>query len=87
MVQPNGDTLRVELIGDEWWHAYYTEDGYMIQQDSKGWWRYSQYTGQTYQDRRGIERKATKASRRKVHNAERRCACERRWINRKAIKR
>lgn len=83
--QPNGDTLRVELIGDEVWHAYYTEDGYQITQGEDGWWRYSQYTGKTYTDRRGNERRQTKAARRKVHNADQRCACERRWLKRKGI--
>ena len=82
VAQPNGDSIRVELIGDEVWHAYYTEDGYMIQQGEDGWWRYAKYTGKTYTDRRGMERKAIAATRRKVQNEEDRSRCRKAWLKR-----
>jgi len=87
VTQPNGDSLTIYLVGDERWHANYTEDHIMIVQDEKGWWRYAQYTGETYTDRGGIERKAVKATRRKAHNEAKRCACEKRWIKRHGITR
>lgn len=40
VVQPNGDSLHIQLTGDEWKHAYYTADGIQIKQNEKGWWLY-----------------------------------------------
>lgn len=40
VVQPNGDSLHIQLTGDEWKHAYYTADGIKIRQNEKGWWLY-----------------------------------------------
>lgn len=82
MVQPNGDTLRVELIGDEVWHAYYTEDGYLLTQTKDGWWRYAKFGKKTYTDRRGNERKQIVATRRKAQNEEQRCRCRKNWLKR-----
>lgn len=82
MVQPNGDTLRVELVGDEWWHAYYTEDGYLIQQGEDGWWRYAKYSDKTYTDRRGHERKQIVDTRRKAKNEDQRGRCQKNWLKR-----
>lgn len=82
MVQPNGDTLRVELIGDEVWHAYYTEDGYLVLQGEDGWWRYAKYSKETYTDRRGNERKKIVATRRKAQNEEQRSRCRKNWLKR-----
>ena len=74
--QPNGDTVRVYLRGDEWAHWMITEDGWQIREDKKGWLRYVRL------NRKGEER----LSCRKAHNAEQRSKCEIKWINKYGIK-
>jgi hypothetical protein len=75
-VQPNGDTLRTYLRGDEWMHWMMTDDGWQIQETPKGWYRYAK------KDRKGN----IVASKRKAHNPEKRSKCEKRWLEKNGIK-
>ena len=75
-VQPNGDTLRVYLQGDERSHFTVTEDGWMVLENNKGWLKYAK------KNRKG----EVVVSCRKAHNAENRKKCETKWINRYGIK-
>lgn len=74
-VQPNGDTLRTYLRGDERMHWMMTEDGWQIQENKKGWLMYSKTNckGQVV------------AGCRKAHNAENRSRCEKRWLDKHGI--
>ena len=74
-VQPNGDTLRTYLRGDEHMHWVMTEDGWQIKETEKGWLKYCQ------KNRKG----EVVVSRRKAHNAEKRSKCEKRWLEKKGI--
>ena len=76
-VQPNGDTLRTYLRGDERMHWLMTEDGWQIQETKKGWLKYMKL------NRKG----ETVVSCRKAHNEEKRSRCEKRWLERKGIRR
>lgn len=76
-VQPNGDTIRTYLRGDERKHWLMTEDGWQIQENSKGWLVYVKL------NRKG----EVKTTCRKAHNEEKRSKCEKRWLERKGIKR
>jgi hypothetical protein len=40
VVQPDGDTLRVRLFGDESFHYMTTEDGYFLVENDKGFYVY-----------------------------------------------
>lgn len=82
VVQPNGDTLTIRLIGDERWHAHLTEDGYLIAQDEKGYYCYAQW-GKSYTDKFGLERREVVITRRKAHDEGKRCSCEKRWLRKK----
>ena len=74
--QPDGYVLRTYLRGDERHHWSMTEDGWQILRDDKGWFRYAK------KNRKGeIVR-----HRRKAHNAEDRCCCERRWLEKHGVK-
>ena len=74
-VQPNGDTLRTYLRGDEHMHWMMTEDGWQIKEDNNGWIKYVK-----------INRKGEIVlGRRKAHNAEKRTKCETRWLNKHGI--
>ena len=75
-VQPNGDTLRVYLRGDEWSHYTMTEDGWQVIENKKGWLKYAK------KNRKG----EAVMSCRKAHNAEKRKKCENRWLERNGIK-
>lgn len=81
IVQPNGDTLTVRLIGDEHYHYNTTEDGYLIKQNSRGYYYYAQYS----------KKGDIKATRKKAHNADKRTRCENKYIEKnipkKAIRR
>ena len=75
-VQPNGDTIRTYLRGDERMHWMMTEDGWQIKETKKGWYKYAKLNckGQPV------------ASCRKVHNADKRSKCEIKWLNKYGIK-
>lgn len=75
-VQPNGDTLRTYLRGDEHHHYMMMEDGWQIVETSKGWLKYAKTN----------RKNEVVASCRKAHNAEQRTKGETRWLERKGIK-
>ena len=75
-VQPNGDTLRTYLRGDERQHWVMTEDGWQIKETEKGWFKYVK-----------LNRKGNVViSHRKAHNAEKRSKCEKRWLEKHGVK-
>ena len=74
-VQPNGDTLRTYLRGDEHYHFTMTEDGWQIKEDKKGWLKYAKT------NRKG----EVVISWRKAHNAEKRSKCEAKWLEKHGI--
>ncbi len=71
-VQPNGDTLTIRLVGDEWHHYRMTIDGYLIDQNSKGYYCYAKYNSKGH----------IVCTRRKAHNKDKRSKCEQRYIDR-----
>ena len=75
-VQPNGDTLRTYLRGDERKHWMMTEDGWLIQESKRGWLKYMKT------NRKG----EVVLSCRKAHNAEKRSKCENRWLEKHGVK-
>lgn len=75
-IQPNGDTIRTYLRGDERNHWLMTEDGWQIGENDKGWLVYVQ------QKKDG----STKKSCRKAHNAEARSCCEKKWLDKHGIR-
>jgi hypothetical protein len=75
-VQPNGDTLRTYLRGDEHKHWMMTEDGWQIQESKRGWYKYAK------KNRKG----EVVTSCRKAHNAEKRSKCEKKWLEKKGVK-
>ena len=75
-VQPNGDTLRTYLIGDEHRHRMMTEDGWQILENKRGWYVYA---------KKNCKGKAV-TSGRKAHNEEDRGRLENRWLKKNGIK-
>ena len=75
-VQPNGDTLRTYLRGDEHKHWMMTEDGWQIRETESGWYKYVQKTCKNDK----------KTSKRKAHNAENRSKCEKKWLKKHGVK-
>ena len=75
-VQPNGDTLRTFLRGDERMHWMMTEDGWQIKETSRGWLKYVKM------NRKG----QVVASCRKAHNVEKRSKCEIKWLDKHGVK-
>ena len=75
-VQPNGYVLRTFLRGDERKHWSMTEDGWQILETDKGWFKYAKT------NRKG----EVVVHWRKAHNAEDRGCCERKWLEKKGIK-
>ena len=75
-VQPNGDTLRTYLRGDEHHHWMMTEDGWQIKESKKGWLKYAKT------NRKG----EVVISWRKAHNVEKRSKCEIKWLNKHGVK-
>ena len=75
-VQPNGDTLRTFLRGDEHKHWMMTEDGWQIFETKKGWYKYAKT------NRKGeVVTGCCKA-----HNAEKRSKCENKWLLKHGVK-
>lgn len=74
-VQPNGDTLRTYLRGDERLHWLMTEDGWQIGENKCGWLVYMK------QKKDGSLHKTC----RKAHNAENRSCCEKKWLDKHGI--
>ena len=75
-VQPNGDTLRTYLRGDEHRHWMMTEDGWQIKETDKHWYKYAKMN---------CKGKVV-TSCRKAHNAEDRGKCEKRWLERHGVR-
>ena len=73
-VQPDGDTIRTFLRGDEHMHWMMTEDGWQIVQNKKGWYVYA------------VKGTRVKASCRKVRNIEKRSQSDNKWLTKKGIK-
>ncbi len=69
-VQPNGDTLVIRLHGDERKSWRTTTDGYLIFKNKKGTYCYAKYAADG----------TTKATCRRAKNADERCKCEQRWV-------
>lgn len=75
-IQPDGDTLIIRLHGDERKHWATTEDGFVIQENSKGTLCYAL-----------LKKDGTViASRKQAHNADKRTRCEQKYLKRKGIK-
>ena len=73
--QPNGDTLRLYLHGDEHIHWMTTQDGWRIVHGKKKWLQYAK------RNRKGeIVRSC-----RKAHNEEDRSRCEKKWLDKHGI--
>ena len=74
-VQPNGDTLRTYLRGDEHKHWMMTQDGWQVVQDDKDRICYA------------IQKKdgTIIASKKTAHDADKRSKCEQRWLKRKGV--
>lgn len=79
VVQPNGDSITVRLVGDERWHAYLTEDGYLLKKNSDGYYCYATW-GKAYTDAYGMERKEMVLNRRKAQDSGKRTRCRANWI-------
>ena len=75
-VQPNGDTLRTYLRGDEHKHWMMTEDGWQILETKRGWYKYAKM------NRKG----QVVTSNRRAHDAEKRTKCEKKWLEKHGIK-
>ena len=75
-VQPNGDTLRTYLRGDEHKPWMMTEDGWQILETNRGWYKYAKL------NRKG----QVVSSCRKAHNADKRSKCEIKWLDKHGVK-
>ena len=82
-IQPNGDTLKVRLIGDERFHFYTTADGLLLQKNSKGYLCYAVW--EEYIGPKGETKRKAVALKRKARNEADRSRCENKWIVRKQI--
>lgn len=74
-VQPNGDTLTIRLFGDERSHFCTTEDGYVIREDDTKTYCYALAV-----------KDGTKPSKMQAHNANKRTEKEKKWLEKKGIK-
>jgi len=83
VAQPNGDSITVRLHGDEWFHFYTTEDGYLLAKNEKGYYCYAVW--EEYTDENGKERRRAVAKRRVAKNEADRSRYEKRWLVRKKI--
>ena len=73
-VQPNGDTLRTFLRGDEHKHWIMTEDGWQIRETEKGWLMYAK-----------LKKGNAVPSKHKAHNPENRSKCEKKWLRKNGV--
>lgn len=75
-VQPNGDSIRTYLRGDEHMHWMMTEDGWQIKESKNGWYKYAK-----------INRKGEAViSCKKAKNPEKRSKCEKKWLEKHGVK-
>ena len=84
VVQPNGDTLTVVLVGDERWHCHYTVDGYLLAQNKKGYYCYAKWTKEQ-PDNQGVMRRYAKPTCKKARNEAKRSKSEKKWLVRHKI--
>jgi hypothetical protein len=70
VVQPDGDTLRVRLYGDESSHFMTTEDGYYLVENDQGFYVYDQ----TGKEKKGVPSKVV------AHNHEERLEKEKEFL-------
>lgn len=82
-VQPDGDTLHVFLRGDERKHFMMTVDGWQVQEDKNGKICYCKSRTRKIDGEKKIVPVVT---RRQAHDADRRKACEQRWLDRHGVK-
>jgi immune inhibitor A len=71
-VQPDGDTLTIRLVGDEWHHFTKTCDGFVVCENARGFYCYAKVNckGEVV------------ASRRVARNADKRTRCDERYLER-----
>ena len=81
-VQPDGDTLRTVLRGDEHFHFTMTLDGWQIKEDKNGKLCYA-----TLKTRKvdGEKQQVAVVTRRTAHDAAKRSKCEQRWLDKHGI--
>ena len=77
VVQPNGDTLTIRLVGDERFHFTTTVDGFLIAKNDQGYYCYAKWTEEQEDGKAYFVAKPTS---RKAHNADKRKKCEQRWV-------
>lgn len=75
-VQPDGDTLHIYLRGDERQHYSMTLDGWQVIENEKGTLCYAVFGKDS----------TVVAGKKQAHDAEKRKCCEKRWLQRKGIK-
>ena len=75
-VQPNGQTVRTYLHGDERMHWMTTEDGWEIRETPALWYKYAKM------NRKG----QVVTSHRRAHDVEKRTKCEKKWLEKHGIK-
>lgn len=51
MKQPDGSTVLLKMVGDEYFHCLMTEDGYLVKATSDGWYNYISSNGEVSQVR------------------------------------
>ena len=77
VVQPDSTLLTVLLHGDEWKHWRTTIDGFVVEQDDKGVYRYVVVTT------KGEQRMGCRVA----HNPADRSKCEQKYVSKKGVKR
>ena len=77
VMQPDSTLLTVLLHGDEWKHWRTTIDGFVVEQDDKGVYRYVVVTT------KGEQRMGCRVA----HNPADRSKCEQKYVSKKGVKR
>ncbi|MDY6036618.1 MAG: hypothetical protein SPI67_03950 [Paludibacteraceae bacterium] len=77
VMQPDSTLLTVLLHGDEWKHWRTTIDGFVVEQDDKGFYRYVVVTT------KGEQRMGCRVA----HNPADRSKCEQKYVSKKGVKR
>ena len=77
VMQPDSTLLTVLLHGDEWKHWRTTIDGFVVEQDDKGFYRYVVVTT------KGEPRVGCRVA----HNPADRSKCEQKYVSKKGVKR
>ena len=77
VMQTDSTLLTVLLHGDEWKHWRTTIDGFVVEQDDKGFYRYVVVTT------KGEQRMGCRVA----HNPADRSKCEQKYVSKKGVKR